>query len=224
MEDVLRHVVFAVGDEDLLPEKPVAAVALRLGTGAHQREVRAGLRLGQVHGAGPAAFDHPAQEDLPLGVGAGGQQRLDGTVGEERAKRERKVRAVQHFIAGGGHQLRQSLAAEVGRMQHALPARPGEEMERLAKAWRGGDHAILDLRRRDVATALEGGDDLGIELRCLGQHGLDRVVGRFLEAGQLAHGLQAGKFPDHEQHVLERCGVRHLPSSPVAGDGPIRVP
>ena len=61
VDDVLGHVVLAVGDEDLLCRRSCSAVALRLGARAHQREVGAGLRLGQVHRAGPLARDHLRQ-------------------------------------------------------------------------------------------------------------------------------------------------------------------
>jgi hypothetical protein len=57
VDDVLGHVVFAVGDEDLGAEDLIGAVALRLGAGAHGGQVGAGLRFGQVHGAGPFAGD-----------------------------------------------------------------------------------------------------------------------------------------------------------------------
>ncbi len=36
MDDVLRHIVLAPGDEDLRAEEAVATVALRLGAGAHE--------------------------------------------------------------------------------------------------------------------------------------------------------------------------------------------
>jgi hypothetical protein len=39
VDDVLGHVVLAVGDEDLRAEEPVGAVGLRLGPGAHLRQV-----------------------------------------------------------------------------------------------------------------------------------------------------------------------------------------
>ena len=55
MDDVVREIVFAVGDEDLLARNLVAAVAHRLGARADRREIRSRLRLGEVHGAGPNA-------------------------------------------------------------------------------------------------------------------------------------------------------------------------
>ena len=65
VDDVLGVVVLAVGDEDLLAEELVRAVALRHGARAHRREVGARLRLGQVHRAGPRAGDHLRQVTLP---------------------------------------------------------------------------------------------------------------------------------------------------------------
>jgi hypothetical protein len=58
VDDVLGHVVFAIGDEYLRTEKLVAAVGLRFCARAHRGEVAAGLRLGQVHGAGPRPIHH----------------------------------------------------------------------------------------------------------------------------------------------------------------------
>src|SRR5262249_40325994 len=58
MDDVVGVVVLAVRDEDLLAEELVRAVALRHGAGAYRGQIRPGLRLGQVHRAGPRARDH----------------------------------------------------------------------------------------------------------------------------------------------------------------------
>jgi hypothetical protein len=93
MDDVLGHVVLTIGDEDLGAEDLVRAVGLRLGTGAHGGQVAAGLRLGQVHGAGPLAADQLFQVDGLELVAAGGQQRLDGAVGQQRAQRKAHVGA-----------------------------------------------------------------------------------------------------------------------------------
>jgi hypothetical protein len=70
-------------------------------------------------------------------VAAGGQQRLDGAVGQQRAQRKAHVGAVDHLDAGRADGLGQALAAEVGRVLQALPAAFGELLERLleARAW-----------------------------------------------------------------------------------------
>ncbi|MCY1327944.1 hypothetical protein D9M69_134920 [compost metagenome] len=186
MDDVFRHVVLAVGDEDLGAEDLVGAVALRLGAGAHRGQVRARLRLGQVHGAGPLAADQPGQEGGLLFVRAGGQQRFDGAVGQQRAQRERQVGAVQHFDAGGGDQLGQALAAEVLRMQHALPAAFAELAEGIPETGGRGDHAILPAARIQVAGAVQRRQHLFIELGGFVEHGPGRFRRGFLEAGQAA--------------------------------------
>ena len=104
VDDVLGQIMLAVGDEDLGAGDAVAAVALRFGARAQQGQVRAGLRLGQVHGAGPLAGDHRADVALAQLGRAGGQQRLDGAVGQQRTKRERQVGGVQHFRGGRAQQ------------------------------------------------------------------------------------------------------------------------
>ena len=55
MHDVVGHVVLAIGDEDLLPGDAIAAVGRTLGARAQRADVGAGLRLGELHGAGPFA-------------------------------------------------------------------------------------------------------------------------------------------------------------------------
>jgi hypothetical protein len=143
VHDVLRQVVLAVGDEDLGAEEPVAAVALRLGARAHEGQIRAGLRLGQVHRAGPGAFDHLRDEGLPLLGRARGEQRLDRAVGEQRAEREAQVRAVEHFDAGRADRLRQALTAEFGRVLQALPAAGRELRKGVLEAGGRGHRAVV---------------------------------------------------------------------------------
>ena len=60
VDDVLRQVVLAAGDEDLAAGDAQAAVGLRHGARAHQAQVAAGMRLGQAHRRQPlAAGDLP---------------------------------------------------------------------------------------------------------------------------------------------------------------------
>ena len=55
VDDVGRKVVLAPGDEDFLAADGVGAIGLRRGLGGQRAKIGAGLRLGQVHGAGPFA-------------------------------------------------------------------------------------------------------------------------------------------------------------------------
>ena len=186
MHDVLGHVVLAVGDEDLGAEDLVAAVGLRLGARAHRRQVAAGLRLGQVHRAGPLAGDHLRDVGCLLLGRAGGQQRLDRAVGQQRAQREAHVGAVEHLDAGRADGLGQALAAEVGRVLQALPAAFAELAEGLLEAGRGGDHAVLPRRRVLVAFPVQRREHAFVELGAFLEHRLRGVVAGLLEAGQLA--------------------------------------
>ena len=54
MDDVLGHVVIAIGDEDLWPGDQIA-LAIGNGAAAQRPDIGARLGLGQVHGAGPLA-------------------------------------------------------------------------------------------------------------------------------------------------------------------------
>ena len=82
VDDVVRHVVVAGRDEDLLAGDGVAAVVLRFGAGAQHAQVGAAMRLGQVHGAGPFARHHLGQVGLLLLGRAVGVDRRIGAVGQ----------------------------------------------------------------------------------------------------------------------------------------------
>ncbi|MDR8920858.1 hypothetical protein FEP56_05627 [Burkholderia multivorans] len=209
MDDVVGHVVLAPRDEDLRAEHLVGAVALRLRARAYEREVGAGLRLGQVHRARPFAGDQLRHVALLLLVAAGRQQSLDRAVGQQRTQRERQVRRVQHLDARRRDQLRQPLAVVVGRMLQPLPAAFDELAERFAKAGRRAHHAVLPAARIAVALDVQRRQHLAAEFRGLFEHRLGGVVPGILETRQLRDGVDAGQFLQHEQHVLDGGGIAH---------------
>ncbi|MCY1261874.1 hypothetical protein D9M69_124280 [compost metagenome] len=135
----------------------------------------ADLRLGQVHGAGPLARDQLGQEGGLLLIRAGRQQRLDGTVGQHGAQREREVGTVQRFDAGSGNQLGQALAAELLRVQHALPAAFAELAESVLEAGGGRDETVFPTARFGVANAVQRCHHLFVEPGCFLEHRLRRV-------------------------------------------------
>ena len=59
------EIVLAPGDENLLAGDGVGAIGLRHRLGGERAEVGAGLRLGQVHGAGPFAGDEFGEIERP---------------------------------------------------------------------------------------------------------------------------------------------------------------
>ena len=57
MNDVVGHVVITIGDEDLLSFNQIVITG-RFCTRPHGRQVRACLRFGEIHRAGPCTGDH----------------------------------------------------------------------------------------------------------------------------------------------------------------------
>ena len=55
VNDVFGEILLAAGNPDLLAGDLVAAIRLGNGLGLDEAKVRAAMRLGQVHGAGPFA-------------------------------------------------------------------------------------------------------------------------------------------------------------------------
>ncbi len=203
MHDVVGHVVVAVGDEDLLAEDAVAAVGLRFGAGADQRQVGAGLRLGQVHGAGPFTGDHLLQIDGLEFVAGAGEQGFDGARGQQRAQGEGHVRRVGHLLDGDAQHVRQALAPEIGGQGHAVPARLAELFIGVLPAGRGL-HPLRCQRAAFLVTGpVERGEHFAGESCGFLQDGIGHVGRRFLVAGQLADRRQAGKFVHDETHVLD---------------------
>ena len=76
VDDVLRQVVVAAGDEDLLPGDAVV-IALASPPASQRAHVRARLRLGQVHRPGPFAGDQLRQVERLQLLAAVVLQRLD---------------------------------------------------------------------------------------------------------------------------------------------------
>ena len=101
-------------------------VAVGHGARAHLREIRAGLRLGEAHRAGPLARDEVGNEALLLLLRADELDRFDRALIEQRTVREADVGGVPHLERRAEQQLRQTLAAVLGRNRQADPAGLGE--------------------------------------------------------------------------------------------------
>ena len=96
MNDVLAHIVLAIGDVNLLTLDQVM-VALALGFSADRAKIGAGLWLGQVHGAGPFAGDHALQINLLLFWRAAAFQDIGRALIQQRAQREGHIGGVPHL-------------------------------------------------------------------------------------------------------------------------------
>ena len=163
MDDILGEIVLAIGDEDLLAEQPIGSILGAFRPGSHGAEIRACLRLGQVHGPAPPAADHRREIDVGEFARAMRLERADGALGQERAEREGHRGAVPDFGAGDVDEMGQAHAAELGRRGDAVPARLRPVPINVGEAGRRRHDAVLVTRAGEVAGTIERRDLLGGE-------------------------------------------------------------
>ncbi len=155
VDDVLGEVVVAGGDEDLLAGELVGAVGLRLGPGAQEAEVGAGVRLGEVHGAGPFAGHQLGQVGGLLFLGAVGVDGGIGAVGEAGVHAEGHVGGGVHLADGGVQHVGQTLAAVFRIAVEAGPAAVAQESERSLEAFGRAHDAVLQHAALTVADRVQ---------------------------------------------------------------------
>ncbi|MNZ87575.1 hypothetical protein D3C78_1064370 [compost metagenome] len=212
VDDVLGQVLLAAGDEDLGAADLVAAVGLGLGLGADDAEVGAGVRLGQAHGAGPAAFVHVRQVLRLELLAAVVEQRQAGAGGQHRIQGEGQVGRVDHFLDLGADHLGHAHAAELRRTADADPAAFAIGLVGRGETGGGLHRALAPGAALLVAAAVQRGEHSGADLAGLLEDGLGGVgVDHFGQCRQI--GPEFGNFEDFiedEVHVAQgRFIVRH---------------
>ena len=209
MDDVLGHVVLTPGDVNLGAENLVETVGLRLGPGAHQGQVAAGLRLGQVHGAGPGAGNQLLQVGGFEFVRTSGEQRFNRAVTQQGAQRKAQACSVQHFVASRADDARQALPAPLGRMLQALPATLHKLLKSLLEARGCGDHAMAPCAGVDVALPIQRGYYIAGKFGRFVQNRLRGVQRGVFKSGELGDLVDTGDVFQIEQHVLHGSGITH---------------
>ena len=116
---------------------------------------------------------------------------------------------MQHFGAGGGNELGETLAAKLGGVNHALPAAFGKLLKGLLEAGCGGDHAVLPGAGVLVSLPVQGRHNAFTELGGLFQHRLGGIKIKVFKTGQCVHGVEAREFLHSEQHVFQGGLVTH---------------
>ena len=208
MQDIVGKIMLAIGDENLLAENPVSAVAHRFGTGAQCVEIGSGLRLGQVHGAHPCAGHQFFEKILFEKIRPVRLQGLDCSGSQKRAKRESHRSRRPHFAAGRLQHLRQALPAEFGIGHQAVPACPCPILIGFFPARRHGDASVAQHRAVLVADPVERGDPVGREFARLLQNGIGKA---FIHIRQQPVCHQPVK-PCHAQSqsdIVNRCLIVH---------------
>ena len=189
MDDVGRQIVLAEGDEDLLTADQIVVLG-RLRLGRQSAHVRARMRLGEAHGAGPFTAHQLRQINaLQLG-GAVVDQGLDRRLGQQGAEHQARVGGVPHLGHRGVDQTGQALAARRLREGEAHPA-----------AVRKGPVGLLEAGRCPNGAPLQHGADL-VPLLVEGRQHLPREPARLLD--HLGHELRARRLePGQPSHLIE---------------------
>src|SRR5690554_1226435 len=156
VDDVLRHVVLAPGDEDLGASHAERAVVIGLGLGADNAQVGTGVGLGQVHGTGPYAGIHVGQVLLFQLLAAVGVQGQAGAGGEHRSQAEGHVGALHHFFKLGYQSLGHTHATKLRVATQAVPATFNDGLVGFLEAFRAGYFAFIPLTTLLVRFAVQG--------------------------------------------------------------------
>ncbi len=206
MDDVLGQVVIAIGDENLLAGDQIA-LAVRHGTTAQGAHIRSGLGLGQVHGAGPGAADQLRQICLALGRTAMGGDRLDRTLGQQRAERKGKIGRTPHLLKRDRQRPGQALAA-IGRIEgERAPAAGDEFFIGGPEALGCRHHAVFQPATLAVADGIQRGKLARRKLAALGKNGAHQIRRELGKIGQRHQPGQIGEFLEAKADVGERRAV-----------------
>ena len=207
--DVLGDVVVAPGDEDLLPGDRVGAVAVRLGARAHRADVRARLRLGQVHRAGPVAGDELRQVDAPSDSSEAWCSSASIWPWVSSGQSDSAMLAPEHIS------LRQVSSVTGSPMPPCSgsaampdPAALGERPVGRGEAGRRPHHAVLEPRRLEVAGPAQRRQHVLGEPRRLAEDRLDRLRRRLGEALGLGQPPGAEHVVEQEAHLARRARDR----------------
>ena len=226
VHDVLRHVLVTASDEDLRAGDRIAAVGLRLGTGAHDAEIGSGMGLGQAHGPGKAPLVEPRQPARAHLVVCVGRER-EGRPGRQRGiEIERRVRREHHFLEGDRQHLRHALAAEIGIAPQAAPAAFRECAIGVAEARRSAHGAILEDAALRVTALIQRQEHLfrdpaGLVDDHLGCRAISMGHGGVL----LPERVRPEEIEEDETEILAWCliaGHVLLPDSVLARVPPLR--
>ncbi len=143
---VVRQIVIAVGDEDLLAGDEVAAVLLGLCLARRGPDIGARLRLGEAHRPGPLTREELLAEELAHLVGAELLDQLTGAARQHQNQRQGEVGTGKELVDrrtdddrhAQATELRTAHAADPASFRHRLVGR----LERLGDL----DDSVLENR------------------------------------------------------------------------------
>ena len=204
MDDVLREIMLAGGDENLRAGDPVAAVGLWHRAAAPQAEIGAALRLGEIHRAGPLAVDQFRQIGrLSARPSRGWRARRPPPASRLRIHGERHVGRAGELVDRLRQRGRQVLAAEFGWRRGSHPTGLVEPFVGVLESRRRGDTAVVATPAAFlVADAVERREYVLAEFCRLGEHRLDEIRRGVGKARQVVVAIDVKHVAQEEHHVV----------------------
>ncbi|KPX00242.1 Uncharacterized protein ALO79_00245 [Pseudomonas syringae pv. castaneae] len=184
VDDVIGHVVFASGNENLGAGNLVGPVSLRFSPGAQHAQVSAAVGFGQAHGAGPFAGDQLGQVGVLLLGGAVLGDGVHRTMRQARVHAPRPVRFADHLAHRQTQRLGQALAAMRNVMRQTRPAALDKLLVSLLETGRCLHARLAPGAALGIAHPVQRCQNLLAELGTLFENGVDHVRGGVMTGWQ----------------------------------------
>ena len=207
VDDVFRHIVLAVGNEDLLAKELVTAIGLRLGTGAYCGKIRTGTRFSEIHRPRPFASDHFLKVRRFELVGTGKHQRINSAAGEQGAQRKRMICRFPHLGDRCRHQNRQALPAPLRFAAKRRPTALGKQFVGFLEAFGHRHLTVLKAGTFPVANTIKRRQNLLGKSGGFFQNSGYNVRRSLLAPRHLSNPIEFSQLVEHEQHIANRGAV-----------------
>ena len=194
MYGVFGEIVIAVSDENLLPEQLVSSITLRHSARPNGRQIRAGLRLGEIHRSRPFAGNHLGQIAFLLVSRAGQFECFNRAVGQHRAECKSNIRRAPHFVDCSRHDFGHALSAMLGIARQAVPAAIDKLLVGRFESSRHGDGFIFPFRAFAITRPVNWRKHTAGEFIRLFQHCFNQIRCGISIAGQFGNRFETGNF------------------------------
>ena len=200
VDDVLRQVVVAGGDEDLGALDDVM-IPLLLGRRLYVTHRAPGLRLGQAHRAGPLSAVHLFQVQLFLFGRSETFNQIGAAPGEAGVGGEGTARPDEHLRRCQRHGVRQPLSPGLRVHRSGHPSALAVLLEGFMERFRNFHFPLLVHAPLFVGDGIQRSDHLGGQLGPLLQDHVKRFPGEILEFVEFAEPLDPQLFVKDESNI-----------------------
>ena len=217
MDDVLRQIVLAPSDIDLLALDAILArvfaVFDEVGGRAQRADVRSGLRFGEIHRSRPFTA-HQLGQIFLLELGRAVMlERFDRADTQHREQVERHIGCSEILEHVAGQREGQALAAKLCRTRDRVPALFDIVLIGCGEAVGQRDNSVLELCALEIANPVQRRPFTRGEFADTTDDGLDHVglcSGELFRLGKL---FDPGVYANGKQLVLGGGGIGHFGSS-----------